>query len=202
VVISGLEMRRGAVGGDRTVVYCNGPLTPAGISDAVVFVCGDLTLRNDGSGHFHSIWNSLVICTGGIELSGVENSIVVLRGGIKSPRIDAPYQDTKSAVLSGEREPRRFIRWLEPEDFGISVAPDKSGVLITKANPNTPLSSAGVRAGDLVVAVNGWRVKSLPDVRRYLCRALVSGVGISFTVKRGDKTEYLAAAAITDQAPP
>jgi serine protease Do/serine protease DegQ len=55
-------------------------------------------------------------------------------------------------------------------------------VLVTGVKPESPAYRHGIRAGDLIVGVNGRRVSSLPE----LTKALKTKAGVQLNVLRGD----------------
>jgi serine protease Do/serine protease DegQ len=55
-------------------------------------------------------------------------------------------------------------------------------VLVTSVKPESPAFQHGIRAGDLIIGVNGRRVTSVPD----LTRALRAKSGVQLNVLRGD----------------
>jgi serine protease Do len=62
----------------------------------------------------------------------------------------------------------------------------KEGVLISEVLPNTPAASAGLKAGDVVTAVNGRGVAAASDLTREL-RDAQSGSALELRVTRDRK---------------
>lgn len=50
------------------------------------------------------------------------------------------------------------------KDIGITFANNKSGVVIAKISKNTAAASWGVKVGDLVISINGKKIKSTSDI--------------------------------------
>jgi serine protease Do len=99
-------------------------------------------------------------------MQGVRESVDDVRGsvGVRSRgRLGAAVQD-----LTGEL----------PEYFGV-----KSGVLVTSVRPDTPAAKAGLKAGDVITAVDG---KSIGN-RRDLVSAIPDSGEIGVTVVREKK---------------
>lgn len=70
--------------------------------------------------------------------------------------------------------------------FGVA-----NGVLVTSVNENTPASSAGLKAGDIITSVNGAKISDTGDIRNEL-RKIESG-DCNLTVVRKGKTLQLKA---------
>lgn len=47
-------------------------------------------------------------------------------------------------------------------------APDGEGILVRDVNPGSPAEKAGVKAGDVIISVNGERVRTVGDLRERL----------------------------------
>jgi carboxyl-terminal processing protease len=61
--------------------------------------------------------------------------------------------------------PREFREFNSPPSFtgiGVSVGPDRRGLLIAKVFDGSPAARAGIAVGDLIVAVNGRKLKGVP----------------------------------------
>jgi membrane protease YdiL (CAAX protease family) len=52
----------------------------------------------------------------------------------------------------------------DPPALGVSVAPHDYGALVTDVTPGSGAESAGIRAGDILYAVNGYGVRNAQDV--------------------------------------
>jgi len=65
---------------------------------------------------------------------------------------------------------------------------------VDRVPANSAAAAAGFRSGDLLVKVDGRKIKNFEDVGRYVM--LRSGMPIDFTVKRGDQTLNLIATPI------
>jgi serine protease Do len=89
---------------------------------------------------------------------------------------------------------RRFL--LEGATLGISVTPlseqlaayfgVKSGVLVASVGDNTPAADAGLRAGDVVTAVDGRSVTSAADIADAV-RGTRAGDGVDISITRDRK---------------
>jgi len=68
------------------------------------------------------------------------------------------------------------------------VAVDK-GAVIQKVVPASPAESAGLKPGDIIVAVNGSAIRNMGDLKQHT--EANRGRKITLTVKRGDETLHL-----------
>jgi S1-C subfamily serine protease len=59
------------------------------------------------------------------------------------------------------------------------------GILLNSVEAGSPASRAGLRAGDIVVKLDGWRVESLDDLFRILSADTV-GKSLELAYLRGD----------------
>jgi membrane-associated protease RseP (regulator of RpoE activity) len=98
--------------------------------------------------------------------------------------------------------PRQFQ--LDGPSLGVSVTPVtgqladyfgvKSGVLVSSVWENTPAAAAGIKAGDIITAVDGRSVTSAADITDAMRRA--TGEGVDLSVTRDRKPLILKAAPI------
>src|SRR5262249_14388143 len=49
--------------------------------------------------------------------------------------------------------------------LGVSVAPDKNGLVVEDVDPDGRAADAGIRAGDVILEVNRQSVKSIDELR-------------------------------------
>jgi serine protease Do len=68
------------------------------------------------------------------------------------------------------------------EYFGVT-----GGVLVTSVTEGTPAAAAGLKAGDVITAVDGTTIDSSSDLRRSLQR-LDAGAEFSLSIVRDRKT--------------
>ncbi len=102
------------------------------------------------------------------------------------------------ALLSqGKRPDRPYF------GFGLTSADDrrraKFGLTATSAQPlityliaDSPAASAGVRPGDLLVAVGGEKVSSIPEAGAHLLRSAADGPPVDLTLLRGGREVVVA----------
>ena len=112
--------------------------------------------------------------------AGVELAGGVVQGPPKK-RVRASRLESKVCDALGP------VRFFEPSRYGIAVAPDKGGVRVKAADREKPLGKAGLRAGDLVLALDGTPADSPESFRRLLRRRVAEGGEAVFRVRRGGK---------------
>ncbi|NET60671.1 MAG: trypsin-like serine protease [Symploca sp. SIO2E6] len=70
------------------------------------------------------------------------------------------------------------------------LIPEINGVLVVKVLPETPAAAAGIRRGDVVLAIDGQQVTSAEQLQRIVENSGVNQV-IQIKVKRGNQTKTL-----------
>jgi hypothetical protein len=150
-------------GGGQFLIVCDGDVTANGyVRDSLIIARGDVHCTDP-------VINSRIITSGSVHLE---------RGG--------KLLDTK--VKEKERNPLGFVTFFDPAKIGISVEKADGGLRVQEAAKDKPFTRAGVRAGDLVVALDGAAVTD-PEVFRRLLRAKVASEGeLAVKLRRGEQT--------------
>lgn len=132
--------------------------------------------------------------------STAPNTVVVLdifRNGkmqqvrVKLGRLE---EDTVASVAPGAAEVGELglvVRSLTPElaeELGYDR--EQKGVVVTEIDPNGLAALSGLRKGDVIVDINGQRIRSLSDFREAL-RKFDLKQGIRLTVKSGDVQRFV-----------
>ncbi|NER49689.1 MAG: trypsin-like serine protease [Symploca sp. SIO1A3] len=68
------------------------------------------------------------------------------------------------------------------------LVPEINGVLVIKVFPDTPAAAAGIRRGDVVIAIDGQQVKSAEQLQRVVENSGVDQV-IQIKLRRGNQTK-------------
>ncbi|WOE31624.1 MULTISPECIES: Do family serine endopeptidase [unclassified Acinetobacter] len=74
--------------------------------------------------------------------------------------------------------------------------PKPEGSLITQVNPNSPAAKAGLKAGDVILKLNGIDIPSTVQLFSYLNRA-VPGQTLNFEILRDDKRQNISVTLTT-----
>jgi hypothetical protein len=149
--------------------------------DSSLIVCdGDLLVKG-------YIKESLVIARGDITCCDlVENSRLICGGAVHLRDYGKLLETTK--VKAQEAKPLGFITFFDPVQVGIKVAKADGGLRVQEAVKDKPFARAGVRAEDLVLALDGAAVTD-PEVFRRLLRARVAVEGeLAVKLRRGEQT--------------
>ncbi|HEX5269280.1 MAG TPA: PDZ domain-containing protein, partial [Gemmataceae bacterium] len=158
-------------------IFSCGSIACNGVDDSLIVCDGDFTAQ----GHVSS---SLVIARGTISCGGgVTGSRLISCGQV---RLKYPQAVTGSKVVEKEPRPLGFVKFFDPADVGITVEPADGGARVKSAEKGKPFAEAGVRAGDLITAVNGQAVKDAESFRRLL-RASLAVDGETVLKVRRDK---------------
>ena len=82
---------------------------------------------------------------------------------------------------------------MEFEEFGLAIAPSSDGVVIADIMEDSPALEKGLRAGDVIVSVNGTEVASVNAVGQAVARALEDDrKAILFQIKSGERNRFIA----------
>jgi hypothetical protein len=162
---------------NHSTIFSSGSVDLFGVVNSLVVCDGDFTARD--------IVNSLIIARGTIRhLEDVRNSRIITCGEVQDPRFSRLHD---SQVVEKEPKPLGFVKFFDPADVGLRVAAADGGARVTEAARGQRFA-AGLRADDLITAVNGKAVKDAEAFRRLLrTRLAVPDEEMVFTVRRAGK---------------
>jgi hypothetical protein len=167
------------------VVFAGGPVAVTRRLGAVVIVCdGDCRLGENYADH------SLVIARGDIHCPAKTSHCTLIAGG----KVRLPDDEKVVWNIIRENEPNAFgfVRFFDPARIGLVTDPAATDVRLKEVRQGTPFAAAGLRAGDVVLAVGGKETAEREVFRRALRRALAEGE-VTFKVRRDGKTVELTA---------
>jgi S1-C subfamily serine protease len=85
-----------------------------------------------------------------------------------------------------------ILRFFDERKEGVEVLPNKSGVLVKEVRRDRPYALAGLRAGDVITAVDGVAVTSPESFRITLRARLAEGKRfLPLSIQRAGKTVEL-----------
>jgi hypothetical protein len=152
------------IGLNRTVVVANGRIWSkkwGGSRDSYLAATGDIVLpetQEVGTNVYHA--------GGTVRLSG------------KAVRSDQVREGRTSLPFG--------IRFLDPAEFGLTLAGDKGGVRVSAVAADSPFARHGVEAGDLIAAIDDVKGPSIPAFRRQLRRGVLAE-SVVLTIRRADR---------------
>ncbi len=163
----------------KAVILAGGSVKVADFTFDSLIVCdGDFTSGT-------SLANSLVIARGTISCFGsVGNSRLISCADVKFKRA----QDVvNTKVVEKEAKPLGFITFFDPADVGVKVEKADGGARVKEAAQGRRFAAAGVRADDLITAIDGDAVKDSESFRRLLRARLAVDADMVLKVRRGEQ---------------
>ena len=160
-----------------------------GVSDFSFFIQTDAAINPGNSG------GALVSMDG--RLVGVNTAIYSRSGGSQGIGFAIPA-NMVARVLDSALKGRKVVRpWLgaggQPvtSDLAASLGLERPvGVIVSEVYPGGPSERAGLRVGDVVLAINGHEVDD-PRALRFRIASLPEGGTATLTVRRGSETVSL-----------
>ena len=74
----------------------------------------------------------------------------------------------------------------------------KEGVMVSNVDPNSPASKAGLVVQDVIVSINGTKIKDSNELRKYLYTELEVGDKAQLEVYRGNEKVSVQLALISN----
>jgi len=197
-------------GVNRSLIVNAGPIQV----DHVVGGC--IVFSTEGLSGSLGLYHSLVVTDGDIRLRHANNSVVIARGNIRIAELTgakcnlslhaggrvhieslvhngrrAPFNGRTNLlegteIKEGVRTSLGFVRFFEISDVGIEVRGDGAPKL-EKLLADSPMAKAGLKPGDVILAIDDCKVGDCDAVRRMLRRAFVLGGGV-LTISRDGGT--------------
>jgi len=170
--------------------------TGVGVSDYQFFLQTDAAINPGNSG------GALLNLRG--ELVGINTAIYSRSGGSNGIGFAIPANMVR-VFLSAAGTGKLVTGWIGAE--GETVTADSArlagrdrpgGVLVTAVTPGSPAATAGVRVGDIIVAIDGKDIAD-PGMLRYRIATLGVGTKLDVALLRGGKAER---AVLTLAKPP
>ncbi len=174
--------------------------TGIGVSDTDFFIQTDAAINQGNSG------GALVAMTG--EVIGINTAIFSGSGGNIGIGFAIPSNMVK-VFLEQARTGRRTTAWLGAEAMTLDgqrareAGMDRvSGVLVLGVSPGSPAERAGLRPGDIIIAVDGKEVSD-PAALRYRVATQKVGETVQLSILRGGRGQLLEVRLATPpESPP
>ena len=104
------------------------------------------------------------LITVGLALTAVAALVVVLAGSLQA-QTDRPFADVQVLVSGGSRVGVE-VQDVTADDLARAGIDEPGGVAVTAVMPNSPAARAGFRTGDVIVELDGERVRSVRQFTR------------------------------------
>ena len=116
---------------------------------------------------------------------------------ISSSSVDVGRGDkARNTIQESVAEPLGFVKFFEPAQIGLQAAADDGAVKVLRAAPVKAFHKAGLRAGDVLLAVGAAEVRDDAGLRRALLRHVALEEPIPLRVRRDGKILELKVDAI------
>jgi hypothetical protein len=163
----------------RSVILAGGPIHVTA-SESSLFVCdGPFEEKSD-------LKNCLVVASGDVFCSKSLTNCRIITGG--KLILGEGGHATNCVVKESEENPLGFVKFFDPALVGIKVEKDDSGVKVKDAPKSKPFGTAGLRSGDIILALDGKEPSDPETFRRLLRRRLVADEEMVFRVRRGNES--------------
>jgi len=181
----GFEETDGVLIGD---VVADGPAEKGGLKP------GDIIVAYDGEavGDMNKLRNRVADTRPGEKVQ-----VKVFRDGdYETTYVEIGELESQSFLAPGATDPEELgmeLQNVTPELAGrLGVQPDEQGVVVTSVEPAGIAEKAGIRVGDIVLAVGTERVRSLSEFRRILAQHdLEKGVRLRLKTEGMQRFVYL-----------
>jgi membrane-associated protease RseP (regulator of RpoE activity) len=202
--VYGLVVSRGPVRAakgiiSQSLILATGDVTCGDRMDSSVVICeGDVKVGKHVS-------KCLIIARGNITIREyADRSTLIAQGSVTiakppEPVSAVPFADPERELRRREEwrertvveekavRPLGYITYFELSTVGVEVKAVDKVVAVAAVADGKAFAAAGVKAGDVITAVNGQKPESAEALRRLLRDALAVG-DATVTLKRGDKT--------------
>jgi hypothetical protein len=162
-----------------SAVFAGGSVAVKEVSNSVIICDGEFKAR-------HYVGGCIIIARGPVQCPDkLHNSLIVSLGTVQVPK-DTDGKDT--LIQEKEPNPLGFVKFFDPARAGIEVRQAEDGVRVKTAFEGKRFARAGLKAGDLIAALDGEAIKDPESFRRLLRRKLAEGGASKLKVRRGEKT--------------
>lgn len=100
-------------------------------------------------------------------------------------RVDYPYIGIQMAALTPELRSQ-----INQSNLGFQVRQDQ-GIIVLKVLPNSPAARAGLRAGDVIVSVNGNPIENVNQIQQQVDATGINNT-MQITINRNGNTQQVA----------
>jgi PDZ domain len=164
------------------IVFCDGNLRVGSeISHCVIFCDGEVAAER--------ITRSVIFAHGNVAVQRgtVDQSAIVTSGEVVSKW---RKRFLESTIREGEWIQANFVNYFQPGRLGLDASPVEGGMRLGSLYGKNPFYIAGLRSGDVIVAVDGAPTQTAETFRKQLLRASVRDRTV-LTVRRSNETLQL-----------
>ncbi len=161
-----------------SLLISDGDVSAEVIGDSLVIARGTVTARVIGG--------STVFSGSGIEIKG--NTIKATLISAKAVQYAKPERREETTVQENAPNALSLVKFFEPVDAGVEVEATDGLLRIRKVQTRKSFARAGLREGDLVLAVGGIATDSPLSFRRLLRNHLASDEDFRMRVRRANET--------------
>lgn len=183
VASDSVEIPRGHT---HCILLTNGDITTGQLSYAIV-ICGGAIRAPEGSGAFR-LDGSLAVARRwepNDRWNDFQNSVLLCAETYKRPPKTCNFAVEKSIIEDGK--PFDFIRSFDPTEVGVRVKATDLQVVVDRVAQAKPFAQAGLKAGDIVIEIDGKKVDT-PERFRALVRQGVVREKASVKYQRDGRT--------------
>jgi len=168
-----------AISVSRSVIVAGGSIEVSS-SDSSIFVCdGDFKERS-------RLDNCLVIARGNVKCDQDVTNCRIFAGGRCS--LGAGARSIGSLVTENETNPLGFVKFFNPGQIGITVENRDVGLRVNNTPRDKAFGLAGIRRGDVILALDGKELNDAEAFRRLLRPKLFENQNTLFRVRRAKAT--------------
>lgn len=161
-----------------SVIFSGESVEVEGIHSSVIVCDGQFRAKR-------ILKDCFVIARDGVKCPlNVRNCLIITAGSVEVPK-EAPVAE--NTIKEKEATPLGFVKFFDPSQAGIKVAACDGGVRVEEVHEGKRFAQAGLKKGDVVIAIDRTEVGSPDSFRRLLRRKLAEGGEAVFKVRRSDK---------------
>jgi hypothetical protein len=168
-----------------TVICVNDDTKLSHFNQCLVVVNGDLDVGNGGAAV-----DSVIICSGSVTgcLYRAERSIVIALGTITLEEGSGQYKDC--TFLPGQKALGQPFQFFSSSDVGLELDEKENALTVRAIRPGSPSAAAGIKKGDVLLAIDGESIPTAQKLNRLLCRASVTTGEAVIKLRRDNEVRY------------
>jgi hypothetical protein len=162
-------------------------LLACGPCEIEIVHCGVIVCDGDYTGR--ELDGCLLIANGDVNCAKGAGNTILAAGSVRIQGIPGALPNI---IREHEKNALGFVRFFDPARVGLVTDPDAKDVRLKDVRRGTPFAAAGLRAGDIVLAIGGKDTPDREGFRRLLRRGMAEGE-VRFSIRRDGKTLELTA---------